>query len=469
MKWLLIITGFFAIGVFLGPILLKQAPAASKQYTFINQTQDHSYDDSIRTTIYANQKRAGIENAVVIAESVPAGMDIRDWAPSLFKKLGLGTRTGGKAILYLYVPAQKTLKIEVGYALEGVLPDATVRALEEAAKSFTYSNRYHDFWADLINTLNVVVQQKPGEVADYDFTDWKYLSGGAGITNPSYEVSATQLQLEFRKLPKGDKRYQPSADAKETLKLYLDSLAEGIGDWSLPLLSTGSRVYRTRAPLNRALLRRMAKMYHEAAPFNIAEERGQALAWFKPNHPVLPIFLYRADDGKWRIHEPYSFSLFNRFEDSLSVFQSQPVDSRAPVFSKTELNNNIINWGAKPYLPQPLEGQIFFNKLTQLEAAARGGSAYSLFDLADFLYFESFQYEQALALYERGFSIEQPSAILWRTLPLYMAGGKVGQFLEAHDKLTKQLPREQRLKVNNDFYQKELKFAAGEWRTSLSE
>ncbi len=446
----------------------RPGTANDKQYVFINMTADHQFDDSIRLTIFANQKRANVQNAVVIADQIPAGESLESWADRLFRQLKLGKLTGGKAILYLFVPKERRLKIEIGYMLEGVLPDATVKALEEAAKSFTYANRYHDFWADLINTLNVIVQtQAESDQLGYDIKEWRYLSGGGGVTNATYDVSAEQLRREFRELPKGETRFQSTKDAKQTLELYLESLNEGIGDFTLPLLSTGSQIYRRRAPMNRALLKRMAKMYQDARPYTFAEERGQALAWFKENNPVLPIFLFQNSDGLWRVHEPYSFSVFNRFEDSLSVFQTQPIHESAKIFRRTGLDKIIINWGAKPYLPVLLEGQGLFDELARLEADLQGGNAESYFELADRLFFETWQFEQAAALYEKGFAIEQRPEMLWRYLSVLMASGRIVEFMKVHAQLAKLFPEDKRLQVNDEFYKKILSFSENDWLLKL--
>jgi hypothetical protein len=443
-------------------------PKPDAKYVFINLTNDHRFDDSVRLTILANQKRADVQNAVVIAKSVPQPETIESWSAALFKKLRLGQNTNGRAILYLFVPSESRLKIEVGYALEGVLPDATVKSLEEAAKSFTYANRLHDFWSDLINTLNVVVYNHQKSLpVDYHFENWSYQSGGAGLSSQNYEISIEQLLREFKKLPPGDKRFEPTQSARETLDLYLLSLSEGIGDVGLPLLSTGSRIYRQFSPMNKALLQRMSKMYGEAMPLQVAEEDGQFLAWFRPNHPVLPIFLFRVPDGTWRVHEPYSMSIFNRFEDSMSIFQTHPLVPSAKVFTRTGLGSNVINWGAAPYNPTPADGDDFIIKLNELEEQARDGRAESLFALADMYLFEMWHYERALEIYRQGLALSERPEYLWRTTTPLIVSGQVKDFVTTYKRLSELLPQDTRLKKSHEFYKSTFEFSSDQWISEL--
>lgn len=438
------------------------------KYIFINQTSDHRFDDSIRITILANQRRANVQNAVIIVESLPSGESIESWAAKLFKRFHMGEASNGKGILYLFLPKEKRLKIEVGYALEGILPDVTVAALEEAAKSFTYADRLHDFWADLINTINVVVHNHQASIpSDYYFSDWKYQSGGAGVSRGTYEVSAKQLEKEFTALTKGEARFNPGKSAQSTLDLYLTSLAEGIGDVNLPLLSTGSRLYRQHSPMNRALLKRMWRMYQDASPYQFAGGSSSALAWFKPKNPVLPIFLYKKENGEWVVHEPYSFSIYNRFEDSMSIFQTQPIVPEAKIFSQLNLGKPIY-WGAPKYRPQPLEGDAFFDNLEVLEKKANAVDADSIFRLADVYLFEMWNYEKALALYEQALKIKpNETKYLWRILSPYIYSGKGQEFVLAYGRLAALLPREKEIRRNYEFYKKTHEFKDTEWVTKL--
>ena len=136
------------------------AIAKKAKYVFINETKDHRFDESIRVSILAAEKRTGVQHAVLISDKPIPKDDINFGAAQIFKDLQLGKQNSGRAILYYYSPEKKLLKIEVGYALEGDLSDVIVHRLELAAKSFIYSDHYQDFWAELINTINIEIAEK---------------------------------------------------------------------------------------------------------------------------------------------------------------------------------------------------------------------------------------------------------------------------------------------------------------------
>lgn len=431
-------------------------------HVFINTTEDHRFDDSIRVTILANYQRAKVQNAVVILKNLPEGLELKDAAVKIFEQLRLGRATKGRAVLYLLVPLQKSLKIEVGYALEGVLPDSKVKFLEEAAKSFTYNSHMHDFWADLINTVNVVVQNADqGQTAEYDFTNWAYLSGGAGLSSSTYERTAEQLRRELG--PISDSvGFEPQNAAEASLTSYLASLQKGVTDADLALLSTGSRIYRSYTPQNRALVQRIYSMYQAAMPYEIAEENGQAIVWFQKKNPVLPIFLFKNEVGLWLVHEPYSYSVFNRFEDSLDFFQTQPTDDRS-IFRRMPVAAQPILWGAPKFFPRPLEDRAFFDRLLKMEESLKSGSAESYFALGDFYLFEMAQFDKALENYKIAAEKGAKPEYLWRMVAAQMATGSFKELRETYAQLARLQPEDRRLQETNHFYQKQFTFNESDW------
>lgn len=431
-------------------------------HVFINTTSDHRFDDSIRVTILANHQRAHIQNAVVILQKLPEALTLQETAAQLFDKLRLGRATKGRAVLYLFVPSEKALKIEVGYALEGILPDSKVKFLEEAAKSFTYNSHMHDFWADLINTVNVVVQKADqGQSADYDFSNWAYLSGGAGLSSATYERTAEQLRREIGPV-RDHSEFEPQESAVGTLTGYLASLQKGVTDADLALLSTGSRIYRSYTPRNRALVQRLHSMYQAAMPFEIAEADGHAVVWFQRKNPVLPIFLFKNESGLWLVHEPYSYSVFNRFEDSLDFFQTQPTDDKS-VFRKMPVAAQPILWGAPKFSPRPHEGRAFFDRLLKLEEALKSGSAESYFAIGDFYLFEMAQFDKSLENYKIAADKDPKPDYLWKMMAAQMATGSFKDFKATYARLARLQPGDLRLQETNSFYQKQLTFDESEW------
>lgn len=73
-------------------------------------------------------------NAQVVVVTVPnlAGQTVEDYAVGLFRKWGIGQQEQNNGVLLLVSKEERKVRIEVGYGLEGALPDAKVgRILDE--------------------------------------------------------------------------------------------------------------------------------------------------------------------------------------------------------------------------------------------------------------------------------------------------------------------------------------------------
>jgi len=69
--------------------------------------------------------------AVLVVATVPSldGMTVEDYAVRLFKDWGIGEKDRNNGVLLLIAPTEHKVKIEVGYGLEGVLPDGRCGAI----------------------------------------------------------------------------------------------------------------------------------------------------------------------------------------------------------------------------------------------------------------------------------------------------------------------------------------------------
>lgn len=79
------------------------------------------------------RQKTGAEIAVVTADSLD-GRDVAEAAESLFRSWGIGSRGKDDGLLFLVVPRDRKARIEVGYGLEPLIPDARAgRILDERA------------------------------------------------------------------------------------------------------------------------------------------------------------------------------------------------------------------------------------------------------------------------------------------------------------------------------------------------
>jgi len=103
------------------------------------------------------EKDSTIEIAVVTVESLE-GMTVEDYAVRLFEDWQIGKKAKDNGVLFLIAPNEQKTKIEVGYGLEPVLPDAKAgRILDEfvipAFKEGNYDQGVSDGVAAIIKAV----------------------------------------------------------------------------------------------------------------------------------------------------------------------------------------------------------------------------------------------------------------------------------------------------------------------------
>ena len=71
------------------------------------------------------ERDTAAEVAVVTVVTLD-GMTIEEYASRVFQEWGIGQRRHDNGVLLLVAPSERTVRIEVGYGLEGILPDGLV-------------------------------------------------------------------------------------------------------------------------------------------------------------------------------------------------------------------------------------------------------------------------------------------------------------------------------------------------------
>src|SRR6202140_2799478 len=113
-----------ALAAIAGAFAWRQARAPQRpQYVLINETDQHDFDLAFRMSLKLAEKKSGIENALVLLQSLPPSTTMEETATDLMTRLRIGARRNGRGILYIYSVKENLLKIEVSYALEGDIPD----------------------------------------------------------------------------------------------------------------------------------------------------------------------------------------------------------------------------------------------------------------------------------------------------------------------------------------------------------
>jgi uncharacterized protein len=77
------------------------------------------------------ERTHGIEMAVVVVGSLD-GLSIEEFAEQLFNRWGIGKKNRDNGVLFLWSTGDRKVRVEVGYGLEGVLPDGKAGAILDA-------------------------------------------------------------------------------------------------------------------------------------------------------------------------------------------------------------------------------------------------------------------------------------------------------------------------------------------------
>src|SRR5688572_8018251 len=85
----------------------------------------------LNSTISDFERTTGAEMAVVVIGSLD-GLSIEEATVKLFELWGIGKKSKDNGLLLLWATGDRRVRVEVGYGLEGVLPDGKVGAILDA-------------------------------------------------------------------------------------------------------------------------------------------------------------------------------------------------------------------------------------------------------------------------------------------------------------------------------------------------
>ena len=102
--------------------LLAQLPDPQGPITDLAGVIDAGAKSAIETRIQQVRDKTTAEIAVATVPSLD-GTSVEDYANRLFKQWGIGKKGKDNGVLVLVAPTEHKIRIEVGYGLEGVLPD----------------------------------------------------------------------------------------------------------------------------------------------------------------------------------------------------------------------------------------------------------------------------------------------------------------------------------------------------------
>ena len=260
--------------------------------------------------------------------TMPAAGDIVAFGAERFEALGVGELSGaGRGLLLVIDPAQDSVRLEVGHALEGVYTDAFVAYVEERQMvPFFQAGRIAD---GILATTELIVAeaQEATALSGFDMAPGVSGSGGAGATAPALIGEApAPVDEAGPAVPAGTSPEETlsayleamrARDARTQLDLYSSATREMLKDWVMTpaqmdnVLST----YRGCAPEPARLspdglhaVIRYAPAERQCSPWFLALEEA---AW-KLDFTVMQQSIRFGRDNSWRfangVPEEYRFA-----------------------------------------------------------------------------------------------------------------------------------------------------------------
>ena len=436
------------------------------QYLMINETAEHDFDLAFRMSLKLAEGKSGIENALVLMKELPPSKSIEEAAADIFTGMHIGARRNGRGILYLYSAKENLFKIEVSYALEGEIPDAYCRRLEEAAKTYMLSEVPQDFISELIITTNLrgMGTKDLGHAAVPHWLDGEFLSGGGGALAKGYSRTLADYQSAIRRMPSENlAKFEPASDAEESLRRYLASLAAGLGDPRLPLLTEGSEIFRMVVPRNEEQQLRISESFQNAGVDRMLYAGSLALAVPKSGGSNLPIVLRRGSDNLWYVDEAKAWTYFHRFEDSTHFFVKYADNpfllalrmAHVPDMDST-IYSSAVGTPTLAAYPFSLADSV---RAGQAKILAAPGAAENYAQLADLYLFEMNWQTRALELYEKASSLApEDLTYRWRLVDLYLNTSRAEKMLAELELLAERLPADKQTQDRYRAYKKAYDF-----------
>jgi hypothetical protein len=468
-KWLIAVCTLLAT-VAGGWFLWKhQSDAGRPEYVLINETAQHDFDLAFRMSLKLAENKSGIENALILVDSLPPSRTIEETASEFFSKFRIGARRNGRGILYLYSAKENLFKIEVSYALEGDIPDAYCHRLEEAARTYMLSEVPQDFISELIITTNLRGMRGKSQAGAPSRPQWltdEFLSGGGGALLRGYERTVADYERAIRRLPDAQlNEFLPSPDPDVSFRRYLASLAAGIGDPRLPLLTEGSRIFRAVVPRDEAQQRRVFEFFEAAIPYTIVFARDLGLVVPRPGHSNLPIVIRRGVDNLWYVDEPKAWTYFHRFEDNVNFYvkySDNPFLAALHTLNAPNVEHTIYGDHAHgpSLLAYPFSLEAAMNAYEDKIREAPGNAA-SYAALGDLYLFEINWLAKSISLYEKAKALAPNElSYRWRLVDLYMNASRADKMLVELKFLAEHLPADQQTQDWYNHYRKEYDFGA---------
>ena len=129
--------------------------------------------DLLNLQLYELEKETSAELAVVVLNTIGTQL-IEDFANSLFNHWGIGKSGNDNGVLLLFVLDQKSVRLEIGYGLEGALPDAICKRIQTQVMIPEFKEENYDAGILAgVETIIKIIKKEPVPELSSDNIDWK--------------------------------------------------------------------------------------------------------------------------------------------------------------------------------------------------------------------------------------------------------------------------------------------------------
>ncbi len=230
-----------------------------------------------------------------------AGGDVDAAALELFESMSAGERSErGRGLLLVLDSASREVRLEVGYSLEGVFPDAFVAYVENRQMvPFFAQHRIAD---GILASTELIIDraQRASQNASWDDEIWMEGSGGAGATAstraaPSFETSPPPADWAIE-APSG-----VSPDA--VVAAYLEAMGRRDSNPELKIYTPESRAMMRQWLVTPAQMDQVSRAYQTChAPQTIVSTSSvrAVIRYPIPQRHCAPWFLVRGREG-WQL------------------------------------------------------------------------------------------------------------------------------------------------------------------------
>lgn len=161
-----------ALLLFLIPSLLYAQMTFPAYDGFVNDYENIlSNDEELESKLSAFEKESTVEIVVVTVNDF-SGTTIEDYAVKLFENWKIGKADVDNGVLILVSSNERKARIEVGYGIEGVLPDSLAGRVQDEYMIPAFANGdYNKGISDSVDVLIGIIKEDPTVISSLNSTN----------------------------------------------------------------------------------------------------------------------------------------------------------------------------------------------------------------------------------------------------------------------------------------------------------